>query len=159
VAFLQFLDVGALKFVPYLLNRNLPITPNPDGDGLPDMDEFQHGLNPCNPTDVHKDYDNDGLTNLEEISLGTLMLNPDSDGDGLSDGVEIKVFLTNPMKRDTDGDGVSDGLEAAATGLNAFVSVLPAGWIRMQLEWRNRGCMFQQTLLFSAWFLTPRAWL
>ncbi|MEM0058630.1 MAG: hypothetical protein QXG58_07405 [Candidatus Bathyarchaeia archaeon] len=67
------------------------------------------------------------------------LFNSDSDGDGLSDGVEIKVFLTNPMKRDTDGDGVADGLEAAATGLDAaFITVLPAGWIRMQLEWRNK---------------------
>ncbi|MEM3770060.1 MAG: hypothetical protein QXG76_02595, partial [Candidatus Bathyarchaeia archaeon] len=64
--------------------------------------------------------------------------NPDCDGDGLSDGVEVKVFRTDPMKWDTDGDGVSDGLEAAATGLNAFVTVLPEGWIRMTLEWKNK---------------------
>ncbi|MEM2106135.1 MAG: hypothetical protein QXV21_06715 [Candidatus Bathyarchaeia archaeon] len=143
VAFLQFLDVGGLKFVPYLLNRNLPITPDPDsdGDGLSDKYELGYGagyLNPCNPTDIHKDYDNDGLTNLEEIIFGTWIGNPDCDGDGLSDGVEVKVFRTDPMKWDTDGDGVSDGLEAAATGLNAFVTVLPEGWIRMQLEWRNK---------------------
>ncbi|MEM2419894.1 MAG: thrombospondin type 3 repeat-containing protein [Candidatus Bathyarchaeia archaeon] len=140
VAFLQFLDVGGLRFIPCLLNRNLSITPNPDsdGDGLPDMDEFRHCLNPCNPIDIREDYDNDGLTNLEEITIGTWMFNRDSDGDGLSDGVEIKVFLTNPLKRDTDGDGVDDGHEVAATGLNAFVNVLPAGWIRMQLEWQNK---------------------
>ncbi|MGB9853914.1 MAG: hypothetical protein ACPLRY_03790 [Candidatus Bathyarchaeales archaeon] len=65
------------------------------------------------------------------------MGNPDTDGDGLSDGVEVKVFKTDPRRADTDGDGVSDGLEAAATGLNAFVYVLPEGWIRIQLEWKN----------------------
>ncbi|MEM2445528.1 MAG: hypothetical protein QW734_02580 [Candidatus Bathyarchaeia archaeon] len=140
VAFLQFSDAEGLKFIPYLLNRNLPITPNPDsdGDGLPDMDELRNCLNPCNPTDVHKDYDNDGLTNLEEINYKTYMFNPDSDDDGLGDGVEVKIFLTDPMNWDTDGDHISDGIEASWTGLNALVNVLPAGWIRMQLEWRNK---------------------
>ena len=137
--------------VPYLINLSLPITPNPDsdGDGLTDSDEIFSGfLNPLDPTDIYKDYDNDGLTNLEEYefnlersgsaSYPLYPLNPDSDGDGLSDGVEIKVFRTDPAKTDTDGDGISDGLEAAATGLSAFVSVLPEGWIRMTLQWSNK---------------------
>ncbi|MEM1539985.1 MAG: hypothetical protein QXJ07_01170 [Candidatus Bathyarchaeia archaeon] len=50
----------------------------------------------------------------------------------------MKVFRTDPKKWDTDGDNIGDGLEAAATGLNAFVAILPEGWIRMQLEWRNK---------------------
>ncbi len=131
---------GATEGYPYLIDFALPITPNPDsdGDGLSDSSEIQNLLNPLDPTDVHKDYDEDGLTNLEEINYGTYLGNPDSDGDGLSDGVEVKVFKTDPRKADTDGDGVSDGLEAAATGLNAFVSVLPDGWIRMILEWKNK---------------------
>jgi len=125
---------------PYLIDFNMPITPNPDsdGDGLPDSSEIQNFLNPLDPTDLYKDYDEDGLTNLEEINYGTYLGNTDCDGDGLSDGVEVKVFKTNPTKADTDGDGISDGLEAAATGLSAFVSVLPEGWIRMQLQWSNK---------------------
>jgi hypothetical protein len=125
---------------PYLIDFNMPITPNPDsdGDGLPDSSEIQNFLNPLDPTDIYEDYDNDGLTNLEEIDWGTYLGNPDIDGDGLSDGVEVKVFKTNPTKADTDGDGISDGLEAAATGLSAFVSVLPEGWIRMTLQWSNK---------------------
>ncbi|MGB9676742.1 MAG: hypothetical protein ACPL0C_06105 [Candidatus Bathyarchaeales archaeon] len=139
IVFLQFSEAGGIKFLPCLLNLNLPITPNPDsdGDGLSDNEELQNFLNPCDPTDLHKDYDDDGLTNLEEINYGTYLGNPDFDGDGLSDGVEVKVFKTNPRKADTDGDGVADGLEAAATGLNAFISVLPEGWIRMTLEWKD----------------------
>jgi len=137
--------------VPYLINLSLPITSNPDsdGDGLTDSEEIFSGfLNPLDPTDIYKDYDNDGLTNLEEYEFNLersgssayplYPLNPDSDGDGLSDGVEIKIFRTDPAKTDTDGDGVSDGLEAAATGLSAFVSVLPEGWIRMTLQWSNK---------------------
>jgi hypothetical protein len=125
---------------PYLIDFSMPITPNPDsdGDGLSDSSEIQNFLNPLDPTDIYEDYDNDGLTNLEEIDWGTYLGNPDIDGDGLSDGVEVKVFKTNPTKADTDGDGISDGLEAAATGLSAFVSVLPEGWIRMTLQWSNK---------------------
>jgi hypothetical protein len=125
---------------PYLIDFNMPITPNPDsdGDGLSDSSEIQNFLDPLDPTDIYKDYDNDGLTNLEEITYRTYLGSPDFDDDGLSDGVEVKVFKTDPTKKDTDGDGVSDGLEAAATGLSAFVSVLPEGWIRMTLQWSNK---------------------
>jgi len=125
---------------PYLIDFDRPITPNPDSDddGMPDLDEIRNFLCPLDPTDANADYDNDGLINVEEITHGTYIGNPDSDDDGLSDGVEVKVFKTDPTKRDTDGDGVSDGLEAAATGLNAFVSVLPDGWIRIQLEWKDK---------------------
>ncbi|MEM4704741.1 MAG: hypothetical protein QXJ02_06715, partial [Candidatus Bathyarchaeia archaeon] len=146
-AFIKAINTG----VPYLIDLNLPIMSNPDsdGDGISDREEiFLMYFNPLDPTDIHKDYDNDGLTNLEEYNFnqgqpgfGTYalnLLNRDTDGDGLSDGVEIKVFKTNPTKADTDGDGVSDGLEAAATGLSAFISVLPEGWIRMTLQWSNK---------------------
>ena len=139
-AYIKIPYPGAMEGYPYLIDFNMPITPNPDsdGDGISDSSEIQHFLNPLDPTDIDMDYDEDGLTNLEEINYGTWLGSPDFDGDGLSDGVEVKVFRTDPTKADTDGDGISDGLEAAATGLNAFVSVLPAGWIRMQLEWQNK---------------------
>lgn len=35
----------------------------------------------------------------------------DTDGDGLTDIVEIDVYKTNPNKKDTDGDGYSDKIE------------------------------------------------
>jgi hypothetical protein len=37
----------------------------------------------------------------------------DTDGDGLSDGDEVNVHLTNPRDNDTDFDGFSDGMEVA----------------------------------------------
>ncbi|MBT0160570.1 hypothetical protein G4O51_11375 [Candidatus Bathyarchaeota archaeon A05DMB-2] len=131
---------SSLDGYPYLIDFDMPITPNPDsdGDGISDSSEIQNSLCPLDPTDVDMDYDEDGLTNLEEINYGTWLGSTDFDGDGLSDGVEVKVFKTDPKKADTDGDGVSDGLEAAATGLSAFVSVLPEGWIRMTLQWSNK---------------------
>jgi outer membrane protein OmpA-like peptidoglycan-associated protein len=57
------------------------------------------------------DDDKDGLTNDEEEKLGTDPNNPDTDGDGLSDGDEVKTYHTDPLKADTDGDGLKDGDE------------------------------------------------
>jgi outer membrane protein OmpA-like peptidoglycan-associated protein/outer membrane protein W len=57
------------------------------------------------------DEDNDGLTNAQERRLGTNPKVADTDGDGLSDGDEVKIYHTNPLRMDTDGDGLSDGDE------------------------------------------------
>lgn len=57
------------------------------------------------------DDDGDGLTNLQELELGTSPTNPDTDGDGLTDREEVQVYGTNPLKQDTDEDGLPDGLE------------------------------------------------
>jgi outer membrane protein OmpA-like peptidoglycan-associated protein/opacity protein-like surface antigen len=57
------------------------------------------------------DDDNDGLTNAQERRLGTNPKVADTDGDGLSDGDEVKIYHTNPLRMDTDGDGLSDGDE------------------------------------------------
>jgi len=60
---------------------------------------------------AQSDSDNDGLTNAEEIALGTDPNNPDTDGDGLKDGDEVKKYGTNPKNKDTDGDTLPDGQE------------------------------------------------
>ena len=57
------------------------------------------------------DHDGDGLTLSEERELGTDPNNPDSDGDGLWDGEEVKKYFTDPLNPDTDGDGLKDGEE------------------------------------------------
>jgi len=57
------------------------------------------------------DSDKDGLTDEEERSFGTDINEPDSDGDGLFDKEEIKVYKTNPLDPDTDNDGYIDGDE------------------------------------------------
>ncbi|MEP0862861.1 MAG: OmpA family protein [Ignavibacterium sp.] len=54
------------------------------------------------------DRDNDGLTKCEEQELGTDIKNPDSDGDKISDGDEVKIYKTNPLSVDSDNEGLND---------------------------------------------------
>lgn len=60
------------------------------------------------PTNAAIDSDLDGLTDVEEESLGTDPNLVDTDSDGLSDKDEAKVYKTNPLVSDTDNDGLSD---------------------------------------------------
>ena len=58
------------------------------------------------------DNDNDGLKNGEEVRLGTLPDQADSDGDGRSDYDELMRFPeTDPNNADSDNDGVFDNDE------------------------------------------------
>ncbi len=57
------------------------------------------------------DSDGDGISDEVEIELGTDPNNSDSDGDGLSDLLEVDVLLYNPLAIDTDNDGINDGDE------------------------------------------------
>lgn len=81
------------------------------GDGIPDSWKIAHGLSTTDPGVAGQDPDGDGLTNLEEFLAGTDPNNPDTDGDGLSDGDEVHKYHTDALNPDTDGDGIPDGLE------------------------------------------------
>ncbi|MBK0348342.1 YSIRK-type signal peptide-containing protein, partial [Aerococcaceae bacterium zg-ZJ1578] len=64
---------------------------------------FETGLGNSNdkPTfDLSADSDHDGLTNLEELQLGTNPLIQDTDGDGFDDGTEVKNG-TNPLDKNS----------------------------------------------------------
>lgn len=63
------------------------------------------------------DSDMDGLTDDDEIILGTNIHRVDTDSDGLSDYDEVNVFGTDPTSADTDRDGYLDG-EEVANGYN-----------------------------------------
>jgi hypothetical protein len=62
------------------------------------------------------DSDGDTLLNVEEAASGTDPFKADTDGDGLTDGEEIKVYGTDPKKQDTDGDTLLDGREVKELG-------------------------------------------
>lgn len=55
-----------------------------------------------------QDDDNDGLTDDEEITLGTNTKLMDSDFDTLSDYQEVYITKTNPTKDNTDNDRYND---------------------------------------------------
>jgi hypothetical protein len=84
-----------------------------DRAGYGDINVTEQGI--IDNLDPLGDEDGDGLTNGEEKEIGTNPLDPDTDGDGLDDGLEYKVIHTDPKKSDTDGDGVTDGIEVVGT--------------------------------------------
>ncbi|MCB0358838.1 MAG: SGNH/GDSL hydrolase family protein [Bdellovibrionales bacterium] len=57
------------------------------------------------------DTDGDGMYDIGEAIYGSSPTNPDSDGDGLLDGLEVFTYNTGVLNPDTDGDGFSDGFE------------------------------------------------
>lgn len=83
-----------------------------DGDGVPDSVEAIYGTDANNP-----DTDGDGYNDGAEIRTGHNPLNPnssailDSDHDGLQDNVECTAWHTDPFNPDSDGDGFTDGAE------------------------------------------------
>ncbi len=82
-----------------------------DNDGLEDEWELSYFVG-LSQEDAAGDPDGDGLTNLEEQSLGTDPTREDSDGDGLSDEAEVNsLYALDPTQMDTDGDFLLDGEE------------------------------------------------
>lgn len=130
------------------MNQNFQLTLDEETTGLsalePRIIRFNTGSKPgkdlTEMTSLDLDSDGDGLTNIQEIALGTDISHFDTDGDLLSDEYEVthgldpnnsqgddgkdgdkdddnvsnfdeSIFGTNPGVRDTDGDGSSDGAE------------------------------------------------
>lgn len=109
-----------------------PTALDSDGGGESDGSERENGRDPNSPADdvtgdvdPLSDRDQDFLLDIEEPAIGTDPDDPDTDDDGVLDGVEVNSsFLgpvdadparegsqTNPNANDTDGDGLLDGQE------------------------------------------------
>jgi hypothetical protein len=113
-----------------------------DDDLLPDGLELLYGTDPLNPDDNNNgildgyefDADGDGLSDGEEFYVIKTWMTPlpiangswtgapggfdnaDSDLDGISDGVEVNTYGSDPTNSDTDGDGIPDGEETGFGG-------------------------------------------
>ena len=99
-------DANQLQEIYNDINKKIDIETDSDGDGI-------------------ADYYEDNMVMFNGVTIKLDKNNPDSDGDGLTDGEEVaelnyqynsdksKVIVTgkllsNPLEEDTDGDGISD---------------------------------------------------
>lgn len=123
---------GGLIMLLVITGSVAGMTPDSDGDGIPDQVETsgwrtQGGaVYRTNPDS--RDTDGDGLTDCDEA--GTLVTNaqsesvyygysnpllPDTDGDSLGDAAEADLGL-DPFDRDSDDDQLEDGYEVEVVG-------------------------------------------
>jgi hypothetical protein len=68
-----------------------------------------------------EDSDADNYLDAAELEIGLDPSDPDSDDDGVADGDEVNIYLTDPFNGDSDGDGASDGEELFSTMTDPLV--------------------------------------
>jgi large repetitive protein len=97
-------------------NETDPNDKDTDDGGVADGTEvLVDGTDPLDPLDdLVADPDGDGLTNGEEKAIGTDPYNADSDGDTISDTVEVGENHLDPP--DSDDDGTIDALDLDSDG-------------------------------------------
>jgi hypothetical protein len=100
---------------------------------MPDLWEYQHGLDMNDGSDAALDNDDDGLNNLQEFEHNTDPNLADTDGDGLTDANEVNLFHTEPNNPDTDLDELIDGDEVHLHQTNPLLwdtegDLMPDGW-------------------------------
>ncbi len=103
---------------PPLTNGAAPVAPPPVGDQL--VPTPPPAIVPTAPP-AAGDSDGDGLSDDVELQMGTDPYNQDFDGDGLTDGDETYTYGTDPTNNDTDADGLLDGEEATSFGTNPTI--------------------------------------
>ena len=101
------------------------------------------------------DLSGDGLTNAEEVELGTDFTRADTSGNGLTDWEEVTKYGTDPLKADTSGDGIDDGT-VAWLGLDPnepyTVHKHVAGVLGLL-------ALFSGTIAYTTWLLLDRGLL
>lgn len=96
---------GLSNYIEIYVIGTSPTMADSDDDGIADADE---------------DFDQDGLTNKNELDLGSNPAKKDTDNDNIDDGDEINTYNTDPCNYDSDGDSLGDGDEVLL-GLNPLV--------------------------------------
>jgi hypothetical protein len=108
-------------------NITNPMSYDSDGDGLADNIEIQ-GWDTTQGPSMHyyshcryRDYDNDSVWDAEEKQYNANPYSSDTDGDGASDYIEIREYLTYPWDYDCDDDGLND-LEEKTLGADGYIT-------------------------------------
>ena len=159
-----------------------PLSPDTDGDTLPDGDEQTLGTDPTvNDADKVLDDDGDGLVNFIEddgwdvttfavsttggvqgvtttIHVTPSKTDKDSDDDTLSDKEEF-ILGTNPLLADTDGDGISDLNEVTIVnnpnGTRTITLLYNPLDADMDNDKRSEGAELNTPILVSVFGTTP----
>ncbi len=98
---------GLWNYLELLFDFN-PTLPDTNGNSVNDLTEAL-ALKAVNAWNSHywgMDVDEDYFTLEEEFSLGADVFNPDTNGDGLLDGISWRAGW-NPTNMDLDGDGLN----------------------------------------------------
>jgi lysophospholipase L1-like esterase len=88
---------------------------HPDAEGYDAMAELVvASIRAMSESNRPADTDGDGVYDFAEAWFGGNIFDPDTDDDGLLDGVEIFTYGSNPTLVDSDGDGLDDLVEVNA---------------------------------------------
>jgi pimeloyl-ACP methyl ester carboxylesterase len=104
----------------FIINYGI-IDGDTDGDGMPDVWELDHGLNPLDPTDALEDPDVDGLINVDEFKYRTDPNDEDTVGDGGKDlFVGLAKHYSPIIYQHVDVSDAGDGFEGYADLITNF---------------------------------------
>jgi len=112
---------GLSDFIELFIYGTNPNSGDSDSDNMPDLWEINNNMNPMFD-DSYLDNDNDNLINIEEYLNNTNPNLNDTDSDGLLDGEEVKIWLTDPLNIDTDNDTITDYDEVMIFHTNPLLS-------------------------------------
>ncbi|MGY5874420.1 MAG: hypothetical protein RTU30_01630 [Candidatus Thorarchaeota archaeon] len=102
---------GLSDYDEVVVHLTLPMNNDSDTDLMRDGWEVLYSLDPLDNSDAGDDNDFDGLTNLDEFTLGTSPVSNDTDSDLMPDKWEVDFGL-DPLDRSDDNDDLdNDGLD------------------------------------------------
>ncbi|OGO07557.1 MAG: hypothetical protein A2Y61_04240 [Chloroflexi bacterium RBG_13_60_13] len=120
-----------------------PLVQDTDGDRVVDGAECLMGSDPNNPASKpacpppSQDPDHDCLSTAMEALFGSSSSSSvstmDTDGDGISDGTEVRSWGTSPTVRNSDGDRCDDDKEIAEINGDGVVNALDEARVALRV--------------------------